>query len=419
MPRITKTPGRRKQSRWSNDLFYVEFAYIETEIDGQEDHNNTKGSDLRVVGGDITITFFSVVATRINWSWRKLHDLSKDKEEHALELYRKSIVIDCHLDSTITDEYINKMLDSGLTAANLDGGGFEKIADKCKLVDEHPEALVGPVTTVREILKAKEERKIAILLGAESASELLETRGPRSGHSSSSIDLLPLVHKLGVRIVQPTYNDRNVFADGCAEQANGGLSNLGLELVESMNRLNMIVDCSHVGVKTTLDVCEHARFVVSTHSNARAVCDNVRNRSDDEIKAIAEKDGVLGIVSFPTFVKWTHGERGEWPGIEDLLDHVEHIEELVGIEHVGVGLDLVEGTNMLGPLVPGKGLLSWPQIYGMPDPDGFIRYTKGLASITDLPNLAKDLVARGYSDREVQGVLGENWLRVFKAVWRE
>ena len=306
------------------------------------------------------------------------------------------------------------MLDSGVTATNLDGGSIERIADICNVINKHSDILLGPISTVREILRAKKEGKIAVFFGAESAEEVLDSR-----ERKVNLEHLSLFYKLGLRIVQPSYNNRNVFADGCAEMANGGLSIQGLELVERMNKLNMIVDCSHVGVKTTLDVCEHAKFVVSTHSNARAVCDNVRNRTDEEIKAIAEKDGVLGIVSFPTFVKWTETEKDKWPHIEDLLDHIDHIDKLVGIKHVGVGLDLVEGTDILGPLVPGKGLLRWPDLYGKPGSDGFYRYTMGLSTISELPNLAKGLVVRGYSDRDIKGVLGENWLRVFKKAWGE
>jgi len=345
---------------------------------------------------------------------KKIIELSKDEKEHALELYRKSVVIDCHLDSALTDEYLQKMLESGVTAANLDGGSIDWIAEKYSVIEQHSDILVGPVTTVREVLKAKEDGKIAVFLGSESAEEVLNSRERRP-----NLDKLQLFHNLGLRIIQPCYNNRNVFADGCAEKSNGGLSNAGHELVDMMNKLDLIVDCSHVGVKTTLDVCDSANFVVSTHSDARAVCDNPRNRTDEEIKAIAEKDGVLGMVAFPTFVKWTDAEKDEWPHVEDLLDHIDYIDKLVGVKHVGIGLDLVEGTPILGPFSPGQGLSRWPELYGKPGFDGLIRYTEGVDSISELPNFSKGLVARGYSDSEVAGVLGENWLRVFRKAWKE
>ena len=347
---------------------------------------------------------------------KRFLDLSKDEEQHALDLYRKSIVIDCHQDSLMTDEYILKMRDTSIAAVNLDGGSFEKMAEKHMIIDTHPDIMTGPISTAQEMVEAKKKGKIAVFLGAESADEVLRSASS-SDHLTINLDLLHFFHRLGLRIIQPTYNDRNVFADGCNETANGGLSNLGLELVEKMNRLNLIADCSHVGIKTTLGLCEHARFVVCTHSNARAVCDNVRNRTDEEIKAIAEKDGVMGLVSFPTFVKWTRTGKGEWPTIEDLLDHVDYIDKVIGARHVGVGLDLVEGTTVLGPITLGKGLGRWPRVYGSPGPDRFYHYTEQLDSTTSLPNLAKGLVARGYSDDEIEQVLGENWLRVFRKAW--
>jgi len=337
-----------------------------------------------------------------------MFNLTKDKEEHALALYRKSIVIDCHQDSALSRGYLLKMLNAGVTAANLPGANLDKIAETYNVIEQNSDIIFGPISTVKDILRAKRERKIAAFMQCES-------NFPLNGNT----DLLPLFHKLGLVQMQPTYNNRNAFADGCAERTNCGLSNLGIELVERMNKLNMIVDCSHVGIKTTLDVCEHAKFVSASHSNARAICDNVRNKTDEETKVIAEKDGVQGIVGFPTFVKWTKGEKGEWPTVKDVMDHVDYIANLVGIEHVGVGLDLVEGTDTLGPIAPGKGLGCWPKLYGKPGPDGFIRYTVGLDSISELPNLAKGLVARGYSDEEIQGVLGENWLRLFKRAWGE
>lgn len=316
----------------------------------------------------------------------------------------------------MTSEYVQKMHDTCVTAVNLDGGGFEKVAEKYGVIEAHRDILTGPISTAQEIIDAKKEGKIAVFLGAESADEVLRSATSPS-HQTINLDLLPFFHKLGLRIIQPTYNDRNVFADGCNETANGGLSNLGIELVERMNKLNLIADCSHVGIKTTLDLCDRMRFVVCTHSNSRAVCDNVRNRTDEEIKAIAEKGGVLGLVSFPTFVKWTKTEKGEWAKVEDILDHVDYIDRLVGVRHLGIGLDLVEGTTVLGPITPGKGLGRWPRVYGNPGPDRFYHYVEGLDSVTHLPNLAKGLVARGYSDEEVQGILGENWLRVFRSAW--
>jgi membrane dipeptidase len=343
---------------------------------------------------------------------KKIIDLSRDEEEHALSVYKDSIVIDCHQDSAITEDYVQKMLESGVTAINLDGGNIDRIAKKYTILEQFSHTLTGPISLAEEIRKAKREGKIAVFLGAERAADVLD-----SYERSTNIDRLPLMKKLGLKTLQPCYNNRSVFADGCAEKTNGGLSSQGIELVEEMNRLDLIVDCSHVGIKTTLDVCEHAKYVAANHSIARSVCDNPRNRTDEEIHAITEKEGILGLVAFPTFIKWTDTANGVWPTVEDLLDHLDYMAELVGVKYIGIGLDLVEGTSTLGPIKPGSWLTKLSELYGGPGPDGFIQYPEGMSTVTDLPNIAKGMVARGYSDGEIRGVLGENWMRFFTMVW--
>ena len=351
---------------------------------------------------------------------KKFIELTKDEEEHALELYKKSIVINCLDASTYDDEYIGIVKDAGITATAIGiGGGFDSVAARHSLIKRNPEVVLGPVTTVKEIRHAKDEGKVAAFFNAQNSTMLIQ--GPRPNFA-----LLPLYYKLGLRILMPTYNTRNLFAEGCDERTNGGRSKYGLELVEEINKLNIIYDSSHMGIQDTLDGCEYAKFPVCTHSNARAVCDNVRNRTDEEIKAIAEKDGVLGIVTYPSFVKWTKTEEGEKPTIEDVLDHIDYIAKLVGVKHVGFGFDFIEGpagpddrAKRLRPPRPDDELLARPNVWGKPAPSGYWEYAEDIDNITKTPNIAKGMVARGYSDTEIRGVLGENWLKVFKRVWGE
>jgi membrane dipeptidase len=337
----------------------------------------------------------------------KWADLSDSEEERALDLYNSSVVIDCLQASDIDDDYIRKVKDSGVACTSLGISSLTSCADRYELIVRNPDVVLGPVETAGDIIRAKETGKVAGLIGAQRADFLA---GP-----PPNLDLLDVYCKLGLRVLQPTYNVRNIFADGCGERSNAGLSRLGMDLVDRMNRLKILYDCSHLGVKDTLDGCEHSEFPVATHSNARAVCDNVRNRTDDEIHAIAEKGGVLGIVAFPSFVKWTDMDRGKRPNLDDLVDHVVYISDLVGADHVGIGLDLIEGWT----LERHQGLKRRPDIWGNPTPRGTYDYPLGLDSIEKLPNLARGLVARGFSDREIRGVLGENWLRIFKKTWGE
>jgi membrane dipeptidase len=333
---------------------------------------------------------------------KKIVDMKKDEKEHALELYRKSIVIDCLQSSEMDDAYVTKMRDSGVTATYLSAGSIDHVASRYQLIQRNSDVVFGPVTTVQEIRTAKEKGKLAAFFGRQDADFL-----------NGNLGTLPMYHKLGLRIIQPVHNGRNPYADTCEERSPGGLSDLGVKLVEEMNELDMIFDASHLCIKSSLDGIETSDFPVCTHSNARAVCDNVRNRTDEEINALAEKDGVLGIVSYPSFVKWTDTARGKRPTIEDLLDHVDYIAKLVGIKHVGVGLDLIEGW----PLERHRWLERRPEVWGHLGPRRIVEYAEGLATIDELPNLALGLVARGYSDQEIKGVLGENWLRVFRRAW--
>jgi len=349
---------------------------------------------------------------------KKFIELTRDEEEHALELYQKSIVLNCLDASTFDDEYIGMVRDSGLTATAIGiGGGLQSIGARFSLIERNPNIVIGPVTTVKEIKHAKGEGKVAAFFNAQNSTMLIQGARP-------NFELLPLYHKLGLRILMPTYNTRNIFAEGCDERTNGGLSKYGIQLVEEMNKLNIIFDSSHMGVQDTLDGCEHAKFPVCTHSNARAVCDNVRNRTDDEITAIAEKDGVLGIVTYPSIVKWTKTEEGKKPSIEDVLDHVDHIANLVGIRHVGLGFDFIEGSagpderaRRLRPPRPDDPLSTRPNVWGRPAPRGYWEYAEDIDNITKTPNIAKGMVARGYSDQDIEEVLGGNWLRVFKKAW--
>lgn len=348
---------------------------------------------------------------------KKVSDLSKDDVDHALELYRKSIVLNCLEACVFDDEYLRILKDSAVTSTAMGISDFKSAGAMYRLIEGNSDVVIGSITTVKEIRQAKENGKVAAFFNAQNATMLIEGDKP-------NFDLLPLFYKLGLRILEPTYNTRNLFADGCGERTDSGLSRYGLELVDEMNKLNLIFDGSHMGIQDNLDGCEYAKFPVCTHSNARAVCDNVRNRTDEEIKAIAEKDGVLGICPYSTFIKWTKIEEGELPTIEDVLDHIDYIANLVGIKHVGIGLDFIEGSagpderaKRLRPPSPDDFLLTRPDIWGKPAPSGYWERPIGIDHITKIPNLAKGLVARGYSDNEIQGFLGENWLRIFKRAW--
>jgi membrane dipeptidase len=177
---------------------------------------------------------------------------------------------------------------------------------------------------------------------------------------------------------------RNLLADGVADnRTKGGLSNMGVEAIEELNRLGMIVDVSHLSDAGFWDVIEISKDpVIATHSNARAVCAHSRNMTDEMIKVLAEKGGVMGMNFAPDFV---HKAK---PSVATLVDHIDHIVDLVGPEHVGLGSDF-------------DGIPSTPQ---------------GLEDASKIPAITEELVKREYSEDYIRLILGGNHLRLIKQV---
>lgn len=220
----------------------------------------------------------------------------------------------------------------------------------------------------------------------------------------TDIELVDTFQRLGVRVMQPTYNYAGLVGDGCLEERDAGLTAFGRTVVERMQQVGVAVDLSHAGVRVCLDVLELASApIIASHANARAVCDSPRNLSDEVIDKIAATGGVIGLCAFPSFVSVDPA-----PTLDQLLDHAVHIAERVGPEHVSLGTDFVDENaddyeyygydSRYYPRPP----WTWPS---------------GLAWWPEVANVGPALRGRGFSDAEVAGVLGENLLRVLDAAW--
>jgi membrane dipeptidase len=209
---------------------------------------------------------------------------------------------------------------------------------------------------------------------------------------------------MGVRIIQLTYNERNPLGDGCTERTDAGLSDLGLEVIREMNRLGLLIDLSHVGYQTSMEAIETSHApVIFSHSNARAICNSPRNLSDDQIRSVAARGGVVGVNDFPTFVS-----QDASPTIEHLLDHIDYLVHLVGDDHVGLGFDFSTETEDDYEYFKYK-----QDVY--PKPPWI--YPSGIDGFEKIPNVTRGLVVRGYSDEAIRRILGGNFLRVFRQVW--
>jgi membrane dipeptidase len=253
-------------------------------------------------------------------------------------------------------------------------------------------------TRVKDIEQAKEMGKRAVILNFQNTT-----------HIGTDLDKLDFFYNLGIRIIQLTYNMRNFVGDGCTERTDCGLSNFGIQVVKRMNELGILVDLSHCGHNTTMDAIEiSTKPVAFTHAFCRKLHQHDRGKTDEELKALAEKGGYCGIVVVPFFL------AKESPSLTHFLDHLEHVVEVMGIDKVGVGTDwgavypeplrvrLNEEIRRIGFRQEHK--VDWGAV------------TEGFKDWRDWPNITYGLVSRGYSDREIKGILGGNFLNIFREV---
>ncbi len=267
-----------------------------------------------------------------------------------------------------------------------------KIARDLALFRERADEFVV-VREADDIPRAKAEGKLAVVFTFQGTLPF-----------ERNVELIALYYRLGVRQALMAYNQRNNVGDGCHERTDAGLSRFGVEVVREMNRVGMIVDCSHTGYRTSMDVLELATApVVFSHSNPRALVDHERNIRDDQALACARTGGVVGVNGVSLFL-------GGPPDAERMFRHVDHWVSLLGPAHVGLALDAVSEPAALLSLIGAKAADKYPAAQ--------YAETPSFADPALVPELAEAMLRHGYPEETVQGVLGANWLRVARQVWR-
>jgi len=217
--------------------------------------------------------------------------------------------------------------------------------------------------------------------------------------------LISLYYRLGVRWMILAYNTRNPLGDGCHEPGNAGLSMLGRAFVREMNRVGMMIDASHAGERTSLDMIELSeKPIIFSHSNARALKNHERNVTDEQIRALAAKGGVLGVNSIGAFVNEDHSS-----GVPGLIRHIDHIVQMAGPSHVGLGLDVVFYQDFMSKLYNAGPMMAER---GYPRPPWSDLRPEQLAGLVDA------MLALGYGEPAIKGILGENFLRVAEENWK-
>lgn len=258
---------------------------------------------------------------------------------------------------------------------------------------------------VQDLFKAKEEKKIAILPSLEAANALENELG--------RVDLL---YGFGIRCMGITYNDANTLGSGLAESRDGGLTRFGGKVVERMNRLGMIIDISHCGDITSMNVIEQSeKPTFITHAGARKLWNTPRMKTDDVLKACAEKGGVIGICAAPNTTKTKNHQDHT---IDSVMEHFEYIANLVGIEHVGFGPDTFYGDHVALQHAFDE-MLSISESH---EGEVFTEspYVKGLENPSEtMINMITWLVKKGYHDDDIQKVSGLNALNAIKKIFRK
>jgi membrane dipeptidase len=246
---------------------------------------------------------------------------------------------------------------------------------------------------VSDVERAKREGKLAVAFDIEGADAL-----------SGNLDMISLYYRIGVRHMNLAYNKNNQFAGGCLD-TDIALTPLGRDAITEMNRVGMVVDCSHTGYRSSMDIMELSRKpVIFSHSNPRALCDHARNIRDDQIKACARTGGVVGVVAASAFL-----------GSEDfppaMVRHINYIVDLVGVRHVGLGLDSVLDPDELPKLFK-----LYPQAW--PGASMEEQRKKKFGQPEILPQITDELLRNGYTQNDVSAIMGGNFMRVASEVWQ-
>jgi membrane dipeptidase len=276
-----------------------------------------------------------------------------------------------------------------------------------RLCDLAHQDFVIPCLRVDDVHRAHAEGKVAWVATMEGAAMI-----------EHDLDRIDLLHGFGLRSLGVTYSESNALGNGLKEDRDGGLTKFGRRAVERMNKVGLLIDCSHCGDQTTLDTVEVSEQpIVLSHIGARALWDTKRMAPDEVFEAVAAKGGVIGIECAP---HTTLTERHPVHTLDAMMEHFEHVKALVGIDHVGFGPDTVYGDHV-GLHHTYSAALSLEDSKGSAKPGQSydeVEYVEGIENPTEgSTNLVRWLVKHGYADEEIEKVMGGNALRVMGRAW--
>lgn len=380
----------------------------------------TRRSLLKSTAGAAVAAAFAPMINR--GRYRLFSQVPTEYSARAVDLVTSSLVIDMlspltinsdiqgrwslHPENFSEEDYLG-FLESAIDVFHIavGVGGRNAFENVLQFVAFHNGLMAGRdeffmrIDSAGDFERARDAEKIGILIGLQNSSHF---RTP---------DDVDLFHRLGQRVSQLTYNSRNLIGNGATERVDGGISDFGVAIVERMNEVGMAIDVSHSGDRTTLDAMElSSKPVLITHSNARElVGGHPRTKPDEAIRAMARTGGVMGITGVRNFVTLE-----EPTTIEHMLDHYDHVRDLVGVEHLGVGSDIdLHGYDDLPPEQYERLKAGYKDTYAFREKIDIDE----VAHPKRMFDLAEGLVSRGYTDDHIRGILGGNFARVLSEIW--
>ena len=324
-------------------------------------------------------------------------------------LHREAVVIDGLQIANWSPAIFGQMHEAGLTAVNCTccvWEGFDatmaNVAQLRAWVRADSDRLLL-VQRASDIQEAKLTGRVGLILGWQNLSAI-----------EDQLHRIDLFRSLGVGVAQIAYNTQNLVGTGCYESHDGGLSDFGHDALAEMNRVGILADLSHVGPVTTRDVMRASQQpVVFSHTAPAALNPHPRNKTDDEIREVAEHGGLTGVTMFPWLLR-----RGNQSTLPDYLDAIEYMVNVAGEDHVAIGTDFVDGHGpaffewLLRDKGYGRALVKRP-LAELVD----VRLPERISCIAEWPNLTAAMEERGWSDTRIRKIIGENWIRVFQEVW--
>lgn len=251
-----------------------------------------------------------------------------------------------------------------------------------------------------DIRRARETGRTAIFFGAQNPSCI-----------EDDIGLVEILHTLGLRFMQLTYNNQSLLATGCYEHADTGLTRMGRAIVAEMNRVGLVIDMSHSSDRSTLEAIEtSARPITITHANPASWHPALRNKSDKVLKTLAESGGILGFSLYPH-----HLANGSDCTLNDFATMVARTADLIGIDHLAIGSDLCQDQpdSVVSWMRNGRWTKNTDFGEGSPEAPGFPAQPSWFQDNRDFPNIASGLAGVGMTPEEINAIMGGNWLRFF------